>query len=148
MKLTAKSRYALASLIMLAQNFGTGELIPLISISEKFGISKIYLEQVFTLLKRGAIVTSIKGAQGGYQLARNPKALTLYDILSAVELSLFEQNDATVSETAPEIEKALAQAVYEKLDTAFKSTMRAITLEQLAHEAEKHKADDSLMYYI
>ncbi len=148
MRISAKGRYALAATIHLAQNFDSGEYTTVLSISERFGISKIYLEQVFSLLKRGNIVTSVKGAQGGYQLARPPKALTLYDVLSAVELTLFEQNDATVAETAPEIEKTLVQSVYSALDDTLKNTLAAITLEQLVQEAESHLSDDGFMFYI
>lgn len=148
MRISAKGRYALAATIHLAQNYNSGEYTTVLSISERFGISKIYLEQVFSLLKRGNIVTSIKGAQGGYQLARSPKALTLYDVLSAVELTLFEQNDATVAETAPEIEKTLVQSVFSALDDTLKNTLAAITLEQLVHEAESHLSDGGLMFYI
>ena len=90
MRISAKGRYALASTISLAQDYAKGEYTTVLSISEKLGISKIYLEQVFSLLKRGGIVNSVKGSQGGYQLARMPQQITLYDVLSAVELSLFE----------------------------------------------------------
>jgi len=148
MRLSAKGRYALTAMIGLAQHYGTGQYTTVLSISERFGISKIYLEQVFSLLKRSGVITSVKGASGGYQLDRSPKNITLYDILSAVELSLFEQNDATVPETAPEIEKTLNNAVYDKLDSALRSTMQEITLEQLMQEAEQNKSDNSLMFYI
>jgi Rrf2 family protein len=148
MRISAKGRYALAATIHLAQKYDAGEYTTVLSISERFGISKIYLEQVFSLLKRGNIVTSVKGAQGGYQLARPPKALTLYDVLSAVELTLFEQNDDTVGKTAPEIEKTLIQSVYDVLDNTLKKTLSELTLEQLVIEAESHRTDDGLMYYI
>lgn len=148
MRISAKGRYALAATIHLAQNYNTGEYVTVLNISERFGISKIYLEQVFSLLKRGNIVTSVKGAQGGYQLARPPKALTLYDVLSAVELTLFEQNDETVAETAPEIEKTLVQSVYNVLDDTLKKVLADLTLEQMVHEAESHKPEDGMMFYI
>lgn len=148
MRISAKGRYALAATIHLAQKYDAGEFTTVLSIAERFGISKIYLEQVFSLLKRGNVVTSVKGAQGGYQLARPPKALTLYDILSAVELTLFEQNDDTVGKIVPEIEKTLVESVYNVLDDALKKTLTKITLEQLVHAAESHKSDDGLMYYI
>lgn len=90
MRISAKGRYALASMIDIARHSGNGEYITVISISERLGISRIYLEQVFSLLKRGGLVTSVKGAQGGYLLARMPRQISAYDILSAVELSLFE----------------------------------------------------------
>ena len=56
MRISAKGRYALASVIHMAQQHHSGESVTLISISERLGISKIYLEQVFSLLKRGELV--------------------------------------------------------------------------------------------
>ena len=73
MKISAKGRYGLAAMTYLARNYAAGTPITIVSISEKLGISKIYLEQVFSLLKRARLVNSIKGSQGGYQLAvRHP----------------------------------------------------------------------------
>jgi Rrf2 family protein len=148
MRISAKGRYALAATIHLAQKYDSGEYTTVLSISERFGISKIYLEQVFSLLKRGNIVNSVKGAQGGYQLARPPKNISLYDVLSAVELTLFENNDATVADTAPEIEKTLEHSVFNRLDDALKKILREITLEHLVNEAESNKPEDGLMFYI
>ena len=107
MRISAKGRYALAAAIYLAQQHHPDEYITVISISERLGISKIYLEQVFSLLKRGRIVNSVKGSQGGYQLAKVPALLTALDVLKAVEASLFEQTDSTVEKKAPEIDGAM-----------------------------------------
>ena len=51
MRISAKGRYGLAAAISMAENYNSGEYITVISISERLGISKIYLEQVFSLLK-------------------------------------------------------------------------------------------------
>ena len=148
MRISAKGRYALAAMVSMTENYSNGEYITVISISEKLGISKIYLEQVFSLLKRGGIVNSIKGAQGGYQLARMPGQITVMDVLSAVELSLFERTEKTVPEKAPEIEEAMRASAFEKLDEAVKKTLGAVTLSDLAAEAERHRTDHGFMFYI
>jgi len=148
MRISAKGRYGLAAAINMAENYNSGEYITVISISERLGISKIYLEQVFSLLKRGGIVTSVKGAQGGYQLARNPRQITALDVLSAVELSLFEPAEETVKPKAPEIDAAMRTTVFDALDSAVKSALEKITLADLVSEAEKHKADQGLMFFI
>jgi Rrf2 family protein len=96
MRISSKGRYGLASMISIAQLGSGGEAVTVISVSEKLGISKIYLEQVFSLLKRSKLVTSIKGAQGGYQLSKTPDKITAYDILHAVEVSLFEKTEESV----------------------------------------------------
>jgi len=148
MRISAKGRYALAAVISMAQQYNNGEYITVISISERLGISKIYLEQVFSLLKRGGLVTSIKGAQGGYQLARMPGQITVLDVLSAVETSLFEKAEDTVLEKAPDIETAMRLSAFEILDRSVKGSLDKITLDNLITEAEKHKGEHAMMFYI
>lgn len=148
MRISAKGRYALASAALMAQQHRTGETITLISIADSLGISKIYLEQVFSLLKRAELVTSVKGAQGGYQLSRMPAQITALDVLAAVELSLFEKTDDTVAEKAPQIEAALRSAVFDELDGAVRDMLQKITLEDLAFEAEKNQSENAFMFYI
>jgi len=147
MKISAKGRYALAAMTSIAVDNRHGEYITVVSISEKLGISKIYLEQVFSLLKRGGLVSSIKGAQGGYQLTRMPGQISVFDVLSAVELSLFELTEETVLGKAPEIEAAMRLSAFDTLDSAVKDTLAKISLSDLVYKAEKH-SEHSLMFYI
>ena len=93
MRISAKGRYGLAAMAYLAHSYNNGAPVTIIRISEKLGISKIYLEQVFSLLKRAGLVHSLKGSQGGYQLSRRPGEISAYDILSAIELGLLEVPD-------------------------------------------------------
>lgn len=148
MRISAKGRYALAAMISMAQQHPGGEYITLISISEKLGISKIYLEQVFSLLKRSDLVTSVKGAQGGYQLARLPRQITVLDVLKAVETSLFDKTEDTVPERAPEIEYAMRCCAFDLLDHCVADALSGKNLEDLVQAVELRKEDDAGMFYI
>ncbi len=148
MRISAKGRYALASTISLAELYKSGEFISLITLSEKLGISKIYLEQVFSLLKHGDIVNSVKGSKGGYQLSRMPKEITVMDVLITTELSLFEPTSETVNEKAPEIDDTIREDVFDVLDNVVKATLREITLADLLERVQKRKGIEGLMYYI
>ncbi|HHW30739.1 MAG TPA: Rrf2 family transcriptional regulator [Clostridiaceae bacterium] len=148
MRISAKGRYALAALTFMAQQYNNGEYVTIITISGELGISKIYLEQVFSLLKKAELVFSSKGSQGGYQLSQAPDQITTFDILSAVEVSLFEQTQDTVPEKAPEIEKALRLSIFNVLDQNIIKLLKGITLADLVNEAEKHKQDHAIMFYI
>lgn len=147
MRISAKGRYGLAAMVHLALHYNSGSPITIISISEKMGISKIYLEQVFALLKRGGLVLSLKGSQGGYQLAREPKLITAYDILSAIETSMMERADKTVAETQPQLESAMQEMVFDKLDKALKETLSNVNLEDIMQNIET-QASEQLMYFI
>jgi Rrf2 family protein len=91
MRISARGRYALAATVSMAARYAAGENITVISLSEDLGISKIYLEQVFSLLKKAEVVSSQKGAQGGYRLSRPPQDISALEVLSAADLSLFEE---------------------------------------------------------
>lgn len=147
MRISAKGRYGLAAMVHLALNYSGGNPITIISISEKMGISKIYLEQVFALLKRGGLVLSLKGSQGGYQLAREPKLITAYHILSAIETSMMEPADKTVAETQPQLEDALQEMVFTNVDKAIRDALFSVTLADIMQNIET-KTSEQLMYFI
>jgi len=148
MKISSKGRYGLAVMVCLAQVASGGEYVSIISIAEKLGISKIYLEQVFSLLKRAELVNSVKGAQGGYQLSKASSEITAGDILRATELSLFEKTDSSIASGPVEIDKSMEALVWNKLDSALADVLDGVTLSDLVGEAERHKGDNYLMFYI
>ncbi len=148
MRISSKGRYGLAAMISVAQLGSGGEFVTVISIAEKLGISKIYLEQVFSLLKRSKLVNSIKGSQGGYQLSKPSDKITAYDILQAVEISLFEKTERSVSDVAIEIEHSLNGLIWNNMDKAIATVLKGITLNDLVLESERSKSGDQFMFYI
>ncbi len=84
MKLTSKGRYAVMALVDLAR-FNNINPVSLRDISLRQGISLDYLEQIFSKLKKNAIVKSIRGTQGGYVLNKNPNDIKLTNIFNAVD---------------------------------------------------------------
>ncbi len=146
MKISAKGRYGLAAMTYLAKNYESGALVTTVSISERMGISKIYLEQVFALLKRSHLVNSIKGAQGGYQLARHPREITAYDILSVIELTLMEKAAPATPNKMPEVDRTIDACIYQPMDEKLRELLAAVSLEDILTEIDKEAA--SLMYYI
>ena len=84
MKLTSKGRYAVMALADIA-NFDRQNPVSLRDISLRQNISLVYLEQIFSKLKKNNIVKSIRGTNGGYILARDPDQIKLSNIFSAVD---------------------------------------------------------------
>ena len=87
MKISTKGRYALRTMLDLAL-YDQGALIPLKEISKRQGITLKYLEQVMNLLSKAGYVRSVRGAGGGYRLAKQPSEYTIGDILRVAEGSL------------------------------------------------------------
>lgn len=84
MKISAKGRYALRMMVDLALH-RNGDFVSLKDISERQNVSMKYLEQIASTLNRAGFLHSVRGAQGGYHLARNPEEYTVGEILSATE---------------------------------------------------------------
>ena len=83
MKLNAKSRYAVMALADIA-SFNKQNPVSLRDISLRQNISLVYLEQIFSKLKKNNIVKSIRGTNGGYVLTKDPEQIKLSNIFSAV----------------------------------------------------------------
>ncbi len=84
MKLNTKVRYAVMALADIAK-LDKQNPISLRDISLRQNISLVYLEQIFSKLKKNNIVKSIRGTNGGYILAKDPEQIKLSNIFSAVE---------------------------------------------------------------
>ncbi|MDR3206880.1 MAG: Rrf2 family transcriptional regulator [Oscillospiraceae bacterium] len=145
MRVSVKGRYALAAMIEIARHTGQEENIAAVSIAATLGISKIYLEQAFTQLKKAGLILSAKGSRGGYQLARSTRRITAWDILSAMEAALFDPAETTVAHNAPEIETAMQLLVFVPLDAAAKQTLSAVTLQDLLDAAERQRSSQAFM---
>jgi len=84
MKLTNKSEYALLALVALARNYSKG-LVSGELLAERQGIPKRFLQQILFALKQGGFVRSVKGKAGGYMLARDPRQVSLAEIVRFFE---------------------------------------------------------------
>jgi len=84
MKLNTKSRYAVMALADMA-NFSQKRPVSLRDISLRQSISLLYLEQIFIRLKKNNIVKSIRGANGGYILSKNPNDIKISEIFLAID---------------------------------------------------------------
>lgn len=144
MKLSTKCRYGLRALIDLAVYSESGH-VALHEIAARQDISLKYLEQDFSVLRRSGIIKSVKGAQGGYMLARAPSEILLSDIVSVLEgdLLLIETDDSTKTD----IRTFLNRNVWAKLNTHVKDTLESIRLSDLAEEYLESQSGKE-MYYI
>ena len=84
MKLSSKGRYAVMALADLAK-FNINEPVSLRDISLRQGISLVYLEQIFSKLKKNKIVTSVRGNKGGYILSKQASDIKISDVFLAVD---------------------------------------------------------------
>ncbi len=84
---STRVRYGLRALTIIA-SVNNDSPVTLNFISEKTNISRKYLENIFTILRKGKIVRSIRGPEGGYQLIGNADDYTIFDIVKVIEGSV------------------------------------------------------------
>jgi Rrf2 family iron-sulfur cluster assembly transcriptional regulator len=84
MRLTTKGRYAVTAVLDLALHEGRGP-ISLADIADRQGISLSYLEQLFSKLRKRALVSSVRGPGGGYRLARDAATIYVGEVITAVD---------------------------------------------------------------
>lgn len=84
MRLTAKSEYGVLAMIELASRYGQGP-VSAREIAETRSIPARFLEQLFVALRRAELVTAVRGARGGFVIARDPENITVLDVVEALE---------------------------------------------------------------
>ncbi|QZY57016.1 RrF2 family transcriptional regulator [Crassaminicella profunda] len=149
MKLSTKGRYGVKAMFELALNFGEGP-IALNSIAEKQNLSVHYLEQLFSSLRKAGLVKSIRGAQGGYMLARRPENITVGDIIRTLEGPLAPA-DCVMDDDSKECYKAeycVTRTIWEKIRDSINDVVDNITLQDMLEDHKKMTNGDSYMYYI
>ena len=128
MKLSKRTRYGLHALIDLVIHAKT-EQIALNSIAQRNGISEQYLEQIFSALRRARIVKSVKGAQGGYFLEKDPSDITVSEVVEVLEGNYFLEDEAGGTE---EGRRVIQELIVERVNKSLKEILEGITLQDLA----------------
>lgn len=131
MRLSAKSRFAVAAMIDLALRDDAGP-VPLNSIGQRLQISLSYLEQLFSKLRQQGLVESTRGPGGGYTLGRPAPSISVADIIRAVEGPRGLQNDE-----AGESEEGglgLTAELWNGLNSRMMAYLQEIRLQQLCAE--------------
>src|SRR5580765_2091358 len=134
MRLTTKGRFAVTAMIDLALNNVAGP-VTLADISERQKISLSYLEQLFGKLRRRALVTSVRGPGGGYNLANPSDQMSVADIIVAVD----EPIDATQcggKENCKDDKKCMTHDLWAALNDHIFSFLSGVTLAQLVRQQQ------------
>ena len=137
MKITTKGRYGLRALIDLAQ-YSEVEPVSINSIATRQGISERHLEQLMTLLKKAGLIKSIRGAGGGYVLAKDTSDISVGDVLRALEGSL-EPVECTAFHDDNICEAAggcVTKYVWQRINESINRTVDEINLKQLVEESK------------
>lgn len=143
MKISTKGRYGVRFMLDLALHSGNG-CVALKDIAKRQNISEKYLWQVIAPLKSAGLIHSVRGARGGYRLAKTPSQVTVRDIVATLEgPSTFVECIGSPN-TCPRAATCAARDMWTELEEALAKAMDGITLDDLI---EKHKRKESASTY-
>jgi Rrf2 family protein len=137
MKLTTRGHYSVKALLDLSlQANSTPTSVK--AIAQRQDIPAPYLEKLLIELRRAGLVVSVRGAQGGYQLARSPAQISLGQILEAVgeQADPLFRHEPDLTQTADWVTFSLWQRLHHKL----KDALYSISLEDLYFDARSWQA--------
>ena len=137
MKLSTKGRYGLRAIIDLAR-YSEKEPVSISSIAARQDISERYLEQLVGLLRKAGLVKSIRGASGGYVLAKEMHDISVGDVLRALEGDLepvkcqaFEEGVGCSASG-----ECVTKYVWQKINDSINQTVNNMKLSELVNESK------------
>ena len=130
MLISTKGRYAMCVMMDLAEHYQEGP-VALKDISSRQNISKKYLEQIVALLNRPEILKTIRGAQGGYMLAKSPDKYTVADVLRLSEGSLAPVQNLEDPTDAAAASDAQLLPIWQGLYDVVNGYLEGITLQNI-----------------
>lgn len=126
MRLSTRARYGLRMCFLLALT--ESECVPLSTLVKQTDLSEKYLEQILTYLKKGSIVNSIRGANGGYFLINKPEQITINQILIALDDS-FDLTDCALGQCDDSY--CPNKKMFQKIHLGINSMLDSLTLKDM-----------------
>jgi len=147
MKLSTKGRYAMRAMLDLAQHYGEG-LVLLKDVARRQDVSERYLEHLFLTLKTAGLVTSVRGARGGFMLSHAPSNIKLIDIVRVCEGELSLVECVTDPESCSRSPRCATRDLWQDVKEAMDGVLGILTLQDLVSRQTKKELATNNMYNI
>ncbi|MDD4365625.1 MAG: Rrf2 family transcriptional regulator [Synergistales bacterium] len=135
MKLSTKTRYGLRAMLDLARN-ESGLPVSLKEIAARQSLSEPYLEKLLSCLRRSDLVETVRGAQGGYRLGREPSAITVAEVVSVLEGAI-RFSDCAVGEGCRRKGICPAGGLWTRLQAGIEEVLSTTTLQDLIDDGTR-----------
>ncbi|ENZ01626.1 Rrf2 family transcriptional regulator [Clostridium thermobutyricum] len=135
MKLSTKGRYGVKAMVDLAINYGEAP-VSIKTISKRQNISEYYLEQLFSPLRKAKLIRSIRGAQGGYVLNKEPKEIRVSDIMYILEGPI-EIADCIDGVACNNVECCATRMLWKRIKESIDEVMEGVTLQDIVDDYKK-----------
>ncbi len=137
MRLTTKGRFAVTAMLDLAMH-EIDKPVTLAGISERQSISLSYLEQLFSRLRRGGLVKSVRGPGGGYRIAKKHSEISVSEIISAVD-ELIDATQCGGKENCRDERRCMTHDLWSSLNTKILEYLSGVTLAELVASQQERK---------
>jgi len=141
MRLSTRTRYGIRAMLELAENVGRGPL-QLRIIAHRQDISVKYLDQLMAILKSAGFVRSIRGAKGGYMLAKAPEQIKLSDVFNCLEGPVVTVECTENENYCARSADCVARQVWTQLQEAVTAVLQSITFKDLVDRTKNNKTVD------
>lgn len=142
MKISTKARYSLCFLLDLALHATESAPVSLRDIATRQGISEKYLWQVVTPLRAANVIRSVRGAQGGFALARRLEDISLADLMTLLEDGFTAQREAAQGRGREGAVARVAQEAWRDLEGKVVEVMRGMSLAELVKRCQEQSERD------
>jgi Rrf2 family protein len=138
MKLSTRTRYGIRAILELAVHYNEGPIqIKVIALRQTISIK--YLEQLMAILKSAGFLKSVRGAKGGYILAKKPNQIRLSDVFIALEGPVSTVECVQDESYCVKVADCMARQVWLQVQQAIMNVLQAITLQDLLDKAKDGK---------
>lgn len=145
MELSSKVEYALLALIELADCHEPKNSLKTSQIAAKQEIPDRYLEQILNSLRLSGIIRSLRGAKGGYLLARDPWQITLLEVVNSVQGDSKARVSKAIAQSTTE--RDVVYEIWEQTNEEIQEILRRYTLKDFCQRRDA-RLPTTLMYYI
>jgi len=130
MRLSTRARYGTRLMLELALNFDKGTIF-LKDIAEREEISEKYLSHLVISLRASGLISSSRGAHGGYRLAKSPSQITLKEIVQTLEGGISFVECVKNPSVCPRVSKCATRGIWERLDKKISDELSSVNLADL-----------------
>jgi Rrf2 family transcriptional regulator, cysteine metabolism repressor len=138
-QVSAKTQYACIAILELARNHHSKEPVRIRTIAQEHDIPARFLVQILIHLRNAGLVQSTRGAAGGYRLARDPRSISLKEVMSAVDGGRDSKSMSASPASSP---LALLIAAWEEAEAAQSQVLGQIHFGQLAERLKQRVGSD------
>jgi Rrf2 family protein len=147
LKVSTKGRYGLRALIDLAMN-STGKPVLLADIARRQGLSKRYLERLFTQMRSAGIIRSVRGAAGGYVLNRPAEDIMISEVVESLEGPIRAVDCVSDPARCARSGQCVTFELWQRLGECIKEKLSGITLADLRKRQIEKNSETTEMYFI